>query len=113
MKLCIAGLYSQLGLSVLSQCHPQSPGMKTAADKKNEEKNLIKTGNYQDVMWPKPLNPEPKLQRQEDLFESQGGLVYKVPRQSGMCSKTLFQKTNNNKTENKQKPDKTKERPKD
>lgn len=82
--------------------------MKIAADKKNEEKNLIKTGNYQDAMWSKPLNPEPKLQSQEDLFESQGGLVYKVPRQPGMCSKTLFQKTNNNKTENKQKPDKTK-----
>lgn len=75
--------------------------MKTAADKKNEEKSLIKTGNYQDVMWPKPLSLVPKLQRQVDLFECQGCLVYKVPSQPGMCSKTPFQKKNN-KTENKQ-----------
>lgn len=91
--------------------------MKIAADKKNEEKSLIKTGNYQDVMWPKLLNRAPKLQRQVDLFESQGSLVCKVPSQPGMCSKILFQKANNNKTENKQtnkqKPDKTKEKPRD
>ena len=66
--------------------------MKIAADKKNEEKSLIKTGNYQDVMWPKPLNLAPKLQRQVYLFECQGSLVYKVPSQPGMCSKTPFQK---------------------
>lgn len=65
--------------------------MKRAADKKNEENSLIKTGNKYNMVLPKPLIPAPKLKRQVDLFEF---LVYKVPSQPGMCSKTLFQKTN-------------------